>query len=456
MRTRVMIAVLTLIGVAGLFLAGLAIGRSTAPPSPAVNRLALAPAGADCWELLKNATRVYMDGCDGGPGPSPTTPPTAPPATPTRGRGTATPGATGTPPPTATAGPATATPTGQPPGHDLTAWHPAGVNYHHHGADPMTAHPAIAEWLETDEWGPFFAAVGHPWLSSPTENIIKHQGFTNLDEHDTGCGNSRQDPENCILAYLYQVHSFPVASEWLARVHSYKIVILVCEEEGEGPCDIVAFGGHQDYGERHAAYKRDVCALGDNPEYDEGDTANQAPYLANAGREGPNPNLFPRFRFWQSLTNPSIHYAFDPVPNRLLQSAWNDMPWSTASIDPMLCLNPEHDYFPCPDNSCIQNGTRYQVFDLRVFIEDFPRPFRGYVDVYGNPAPDCTAIGPTCAPIYIGPNVPAGNAMLLRQVDHGNPDAAPILIYGEGADLRPPGTYPLAAPAAEPVVEPYP
>lgn len=382
-----------------------------------------------------------------------------PGTTPTTGRVTATPGVTPTtgrvtptPGTTATPGPS---PTVIPPGdHDPTVWHEPGVLYHHHGADPFDTtqvHPEIVEWLQTHPWGPHFSRIGNLWESSPIENVGlwplgKHEGFINLSEVDTGCDpyNPTIYNGNCIRAYLYQIHALGNSAEFMARVHSWKAVLYVCGGiDGSGECGIVAFGGHHDYGERHSSYKKELCELGisdpsgtgGNPPYKANHTIDQPPYIAGAGSG-------PQYLFWNSQANPVIGYAFDPDVNNIFTTAWNHLPWSVPSKDGQLCSDPEHDYFPCPDGSCRNSHREFQVFTMVAHLEGVPRPFEGYLDVYGNLNHNCTSVGPLCVPFYVSETVPEGDAHINRLVRHGNPNEAPIMRYGEGATLLPPGMYP--------------
>lgn len=336
---------------------------------------------------------------------------------------------------TSTPGEPTPTPTSIVVGHDITLWHAPGVAGHQHGLDPQAAHPAIVEWLNTHPWGPLFSSIGHPWASSPVENLYpwplgKHEGHVNLGELATGCDQFNPGGDfqhgNCIESYLFQIHALGNAHEFRARFHSEKIVAWVCDKAGE-KCGIVATGGLADFGEAHAAYKKELCPLADNPPFDESATVNQPPYRTVNGSKR-------FFLFWSTLTNVSVEKFFDPVPNRLFQSAWNNRPFSVPSLED--CTDPSLDISHTnPEN----RNNVFQVFSLLLYIDQFPRPFEGYTDIHGNLSESCTAPSMVCVPLYIGADVPAGNATLNRPVMHGDPEAAPVQVYGADATLLPPG-----------------
>jgi len=369
-----------------------------------------------------------------------------PTATP-KARGTATPI-----PATATPFAPTLTPTGivvtstplpevtsTPFAHDVTLWHEPGVAGHQHGQNPFEAHPEIVAWLTSHPWGPLFSSIGHPWASSPVENLYpwplgKHEGHINLSENDTHCDQfdpgGKFNHGNCITAYLFQVHALGNAFEFRARKHSDKIVAWVCDKATGLQCGIVATGGLADYGERAASYKKTLCPLPDNPLYLGNDSLNQPPYVTVNGSKR-------YFVFWSNLLNVSMEKYFNPVPNRLFQAAWNQRPFSVPSLTD--CTDPSLDI----QHTNLENrNNTFQVFTLLLYIEDFPRPFEGYTDIHGNLSTTCTAPSAVCVPLYIGANVPAGNATLNRPVDMGNPEAAPIQVYGADVELLPPGTMP--------------
>lgn len=316
-----------------------------------------------------------------------------------------------------------------PPGdHDLFTWHEP-MDGHHHGANPLDVHPAITEWLETHPHGKLFSAIGHPWYSSPAENLPdpegKHWGFVNLAETDTGLDQGKlKGTASPIEAYIIQLHTLRTTHAYRVRIHSWKGVFLI---HGPGPAidRIVACGGWHDYGERHALYKRTLCPLPDNPPYPAKQTTDQPPYIAVAGTER-------KYVFWSSLTNPVIHPYFDAPPNQLCQVAWNERPWNAVSLDD--CTNMATDIMHDDPRN---RGMEFQVFTIKLRISDY-EPGEYYTDVNGK-LTQASAPGPNAVPLHIGPAVPRDDALLNRIVRHGDPDEAPILVYGADADLRMPG-----------------
>lgn len=336
-----------------------------------------------------------------------------------------TPTVTLTPPATPTTGPtATAQPTAEP-SHDTGVWHPPAEG-HHHGADPMSAHPDIVAFLQDN---PEFLSIGHPWLSSPIENVFadhgKHAGFKNLIESNISCTDPRGgmiDP--CITDYYYQVHSTGTAAESRVRIHSHKGVFRVCNFE-RTQCGIVATGGHADFSQLHSQYKTTVCPVpgfvDTLPEPYHGD---QPPYTAISGsRPG-------SFIFWNNQINPVVFQYYDPLPNRILQAAWSERAWSVpASGEGPECLDPAFDVMTGA------NATQFQVFTFNLKIRHMPRPFSGFTDVYGAIAPHCTESGAQCVPLYISAGVPFGEPRLNRVVDHGDPTDAPIQDFDNGHEF---------------------
>lgn len=356
------------------------------------------------------------------------------------------------PPPTAEPTPtisetptSTVTPTAEPDGHDTTQWHPPALG-HHHGSNPDDLHPDIVAWMDTHEYGPLFQGIGHPWESSPIENLFpitegKHEGWTLLAENDTGCdrfnpgGNFPNDL--CISAYAMWVHTVATAEAPRTQVHSWKAVLRVCEADGSEPCGIVALGGWHHFGEFHNSYKRTVCRVPGFPVYPPQYTADQPPYSSYRGGSA-------QFEFWNSNLNPvlsDVDFGTERPPNALLWSAWLVQAWESSSRDLSLCTDPAFDVAPCPDGSCEQNATRFQVFTIVASIDDFPRPFEGFVHRTGQINETCNAPGPDCIPLVIEASVPAGNATLNRPVMNLDPAAAPVLDFDpdDTAELWMPG-----------------
>ena len=323
-----------------------------------------------------------------------------------------------------------ATPTGAPtapplptqtpvPGvHNVIMWHPP--TDHHHGQNP--ADTIFADFV-ADFWT---TEIGNAWQTSAGENMYpdgKHAGFTNLYEANTGCTQFNNgggiSPGNCVKAYLMQVHTLGTGSTVRTRLHSNKLVALVCGVGGAPPCDFVGMGERTDYGQYHSAYKKSICwADPQNPiPMSAGSNVylNQPPYrtIIGSARYG---------IFWSSLINTLGRQFYDPDPSELYELAWNELnAWTTPDLAD--CYN------PAADHSVGGDGTRFQVFSMFLHIGDFPRPFDGFTDGYGRLNAACTEEGFDCIPLHIGANVPAGDAFFNRQVTHGDASVAPIQAY---------------------------
>lgn len=419
-----------ILGLITFLFAGLAGGVALEETNPQTFTLR----GARVTEVA----RVTPTPAQGRLTPSPTKP--LPSVTPTVGKPSETPAPTGTHTPGATNTPLpfpTVTPTSIVVGHDVTMWHAPGVAGHHHGANWTSAHPEIVKWLQEYKYGKLFTSIGNLWASSPIENLYpwpmgKHEGHINLIENNTNCDLGKMPPtpgQTCVKAYFFQPHVLGNAQEYRARIHSEKLVALVCDWETQTKCGVVATGGLVDYGQAHSLYKNFVCPLADNPPYPEKYSADLPPYRTVNGTSR-------QFMFWSSLTGPAIRQYFEVQPNNLLQVAWNNRPFSSPSLDD--CTDPGSDItFTNPEN---RNNT-FQVFFISLLIADLPRPFEGFTDLHGTVDKTCTAPSPVCVPLYIGAGVPPGNALLNRIVDMGDPEDAPILTFGDAnTPLNPPGT----------------
>lgn len=339
--------------------------------------------------------------------------------------------------------PPTDTPTAEPiPEHDVTAWHVPGIAFHHHGADPSSAHPDILAYLQEH---PEYGEIGHPWASSPTENVFpwpagKHEGWTLLVETNAPArgilGANQLDV--IVESYFIWIHDLGNAHEMRTRVHSWKGIFRVCDRATLTNCGLVASGGWQDFGERHSEYKRTGCILPDNPafppEYSVFGPAPQfaqAPYVAVSGT--------PRqWIYWNAAVNPVIE-PFLGHDHDLFVIGFSARPWETPAQDPTNCGLPEFDTAFCPAGGCANNKTQFQMFVLYLQLEDYPRPYQGFVDRWGAPVTGCTEVGLNCIPLTIGVGVPTGNANLNRHVRVSNNTYAPILNYDDGAELHMPG-----------------
>lgn len=413
-----------LVFMAGSFAGGVAI-EETNPETVTLLR------GARVTEVA----RVTPTTAQGRATVSPTVTKPAPTMTPTVTT-TPLPGVTNTPVATVTPLPfPTLTPTSIIVGHDVTTWHAPGVAGHHHGEQWQNAHPEIVKWLTQNEYGALFTSIGNVWTSSPIENLFpwplgKHEGHLNLVENDTHCDQFKQNDAglNCIKAYYFQPHVLGNAMEVRTQIHSHKLVALVCDYATQSICDIVATGGWVDYGEFHSQYKKTFCPQPNRPQYPSGLTTNQPPYVAIAGSDR-------KTAFWSSSTNPVIEKYFNPVPNQLLEVSWNNRPFSMPSLED--CTDPSLDLV---FNDKDSRNNIFQVFNIKLLIANLPRPFVGFTDRYGNVVGDCAVVSLDCIPLYIGAKVPVGDALLNRNTAHGDPEAAPLLIYGDDDTLLlPPG-----------------
>ena len=369
----------------------------------------------DCVQLYINGTLEYESSACTEVTPTPTPEDTVTP--------TPTPEPTSTPTPEPTATPESRS-------HDTSVWHEPSDHHHGHSPSGSEIHPAIADFFANHPFGPEFEKVGNSWLTSAAENEYpypgKHVGFTNLVELDTGCQTSARDGSSsgdCVQAYYLQVHTLGLAEALRTRLHSDKIVALVCSEIG-GQCDIVAMGGHADYGMMHSQYKDTICPDPDNPQLPS-DYEFQPPYRTV--------NLSARDAFlWSSNINAVVEPYYDPDPNRRLQIVWSERPWESPATGDA-CLDPAQDVVTGHD------GSEFQLFSILLNVNDLPRPFEGWTDVHGNVDPSCVETGPDCVPIYIGPDVPANSDFtLLRSVKIGDANAAPILDYS-ASSLEMPG-----------------
>ncbi len=433
-----------ILGLITFLFAGLAGGVALEETNPKTFTLR----GARVTEVA----RVTPTPAQGRLTPSPTKP--ALTSTPTVGKPSETPAPTGTNTPGATNTPLpfpTVTPTSIIVGHDVTECHKPGIAGHHHGLCWQDAPAPLLAWMNSNPLGGLFKTIGSLWPSSPIENIFpfpggKHDGFTNLSEANTHCNQFKLADLglNCIMAYYFQPHVQGNAGEVRTPVHSWKGLFWVCDYETQTQCDVVAMGGWVNFGEHHSQYKKTFCPQENRVQYPSQYTTDQPPYVAVAGSDR-------KTAFWSSITNPVIEKYFNPIPNQLMETAWNNRPFSMpASGDvnnngiydpgenPEVCADPSLDLHFDDVNS---RNNVFQVFFFRLFIAQYPRPYEGFTDRYGNEAKNCTAVSLDCIPLYIGPNTPQGDALLNRDVTHGDPEAAPIQVFGDAnTPLNPPGT----------------
>jgi hypothetical protein len=307
--------------------------------------------------------------------------------------------------------------------------------YHHHGADPATAHPALVEAMAT-YWN---YEIGSEWLSSPHENEFPtgaHAGFKNLVETGTDCPQLKPkgDDDLCVNAYLLQVHALGTNAHGLVPVHSYKAAMLVCDTATIDPasCGVVLTGGWHDYGLFHAPYKQYSCPAESGLDVPP-DRVFITPYVALATEHlSSGQNRI----FWNSTIAPVMYQYFQEqkgyIPNQGLNIVWSEVDaWDQVEGNSPACADPTQ-HMDSPDPA--HNGTGFQVFSLRF---DLPteRPFVGYTDRHGNVVEGCTATSLDCIPLVIGKNTPQGRVFLNRNV---GPSYAPILEFDNGEPLLPP------------------
>ncbi len=389
-----------------------------------VGGLAGAPSGYAEPLATREATRTPRPTREPRPTIQPTQEPTAEPTGEPTAEPTHEPNPTDEPPPA-----------GECSDHDVTKWHAPGC-WHHHGADPATAHPLLVEAM-AQYWT---QEIGSPWVSSHHENMFPdgaHAGFKNLVETDIGCPSFKFMPGDlCVNAYLLQVHALGTQAHGLVAVHSWKAAVLVCDgpEMDEDSCGVVLTGGWHDYGQLHAPYKSYSCKGPDSLDVPD-NRVFITPYTAlGTTHLSTGHNRI----FWNSQRSVVMDQYFlaqrGYIPNRGLTLAWAEMDaWDMVPLASAECANP--DAFT-DSTKATDNGTLFQVYDMRYVLPD-ERPFVGYTDRHGVIQPDgvCSEQGVDCVPLYISENVPQGRLRLNRNV---GPSHAPFLEFEDGTALKPP------------------
>lgn len=358
-----------------------------------------------------------------------------------------TPKPTGTPQPTleptSTPEPTTE-PTSTPeptPGHDTTACHGAETgDGHTHGFCVEDLPPgAIRDFLEAN---PLFAGVGQPWLSGPTENGYphtdgKHEGYKHLFQEFDTCYQFRVPSGQdylCLKAVWLQVHSMGTAHEVRAPGgrHSLTFVAEVCDA-AFAECGIVAGGEIEHYGEVHAQYKQFDCRdLEDGVEYPEPYHTDRPPYIANHGDRDFTSR--PARIFWSSLRGGEIVPYVGEV-NNLIQVAWSENAFELTSPEPALCAHPAFDriWAESTDEGFIN---QYVIWTVSIMIDDYPRPYTGFTNRDGFPAPECAEPSFSCIPLFISGAVPAGELRFNLPVANDTFDTPAGVI-----DITEPGVY---------------
>jgi hypothetical protein len=145
-------------------------------------------------------------------------------------------------------------------GHDSTVWHPlverhadgsiACTYTHHHGDDPSQLDALFDP--AGSLWGAPGHAIGYPWLSSPIENIEKHELFKIIVRVD----NPKPASGPWIRNFRSWTHSvgsgghIPGVSSkdgFQTPVHSFALEAEVCRADGV-TCGTLQIGGLQDIG----------------------------------------------------------------------------------------------------------------------------------------------------------------------------------------------------------------
>lgn len=350
--------------------------------------------------------------------------PTQPSATATQKPSGRTPSPT-LPQPTATVTPApfTSTPTTAPgtPSATVTAivgnpcqdWHPFGfdpfnpsLEFHTHGYDPCQFIDIFGEPLQT--YLTQNGICGYP-KSGPLE---EHDGCVWLYVHLDQCElfvsdlDNLPDPVGCPSDLLIRVHTRGDQAHGSKRFHSEVAFVRGCDDKF-GTCGIAMMMQPQaDYGPVMNNYKEKVCHLPGEPTDGLGNVitdVNQPPYHghqrpAARGEDKPafwNPLEVLASEIWSSLRIAANEKFYPNDPNPLVQVAWT--------------LMDAREYFVCggePVKAANNDATRFMFFTLKVQNLPEARPFTGFSDFYGHPAPDCTAESALCFPLYVSEGFP--------------------------------------------------
>lgn len=366
----------------------------------------------------------------GGPSLTPTltktnTPSPTPSSTPTL------PGATNTLTPTPIPGTFTPTPIS---GDPCFEWHPYGVDLRHPSLPPHTHGWNPCDFIdifggeggELDKYLTAHGISGYP-LSSALE---EHEGlvwlYTHLDQCELFVSDldNLPNPVGCPTDILIRVHTNGTQAHGSKRFHSEVVFVRGCDKSFS-QCDYTMIMHPQiDYGVLFNPYKQSICHISGEPTDSEGNVItdlNQPPYRGlqpPAFRGEDPPSFWSPFEvlaseIWSSLRIEANSDFYPNDPNALVQATWT--------------LMDSRQYFVCggdPIQAAQNNATRFMHFTLK--IQDLPeaRPFSGFTDFYGKPADNCTTEGPTCFPIYVGPNFPAYPVWFNFPVlqNGGNPD----------------------------------
>lgn len=432
-KTAAMKGIICLLLVA-LVLSGAAIWHLTRQPAgelaspvpqvlvagPGVELLAGGEDGSDCVEvrIMDGLVEYRGTACTTAPTPTPTSLPDVTPS-----------------------------PTPLPGDHDDTAWHPLTEEFaHHHGVNPADYAGIFGDTLTNylDEYG----SISYPW-QTPNENAVKHTGYIWLyTQAEDGCEHYKQTGKtdaNCVTDVLVQVHSIGTPMATITRNHSFVLFARICDLETQTQCGVVMTGGWHDYGFLHCPYKGAHCPLETDPaEISEEEfmavIRHQPPYRTNHPMLGGPPNAPEIVQFWSSFRpNPTVADLYPHQPNWMAGLAWSSHDaWGLMNPD-----DPHNSPLYCPDGSCHLNHSRFQIFAVELY--DLPAgPFTGWTNRWGHLVEGCNTAGLDCVPFVVTAGMPAGDALLNRQVDHGNPNAAPILEFDNGMGwLLPPDMPPM-------------
>lgn len=269
----------------------------------------------------------------------------------------------------------------------------------------------IKSWIADNMW---VYDIDNVVKSSPSENLYpypvgKHVGFKFLYTEFPTCqqysGGVNMPGNGCIKAIWVRIHSLGTAEAMRTpgNTHSFMMIAEVCDA-GFNTCDVVQIAENEFYGEIHAIYKKEGCynvpgGIEYAPKYSINHGAGaqaQPPYVAT------RTSLFDQ-AFWSSLTNQGL-LGIDV--NNLLNVAWMERMFENPNTDPNLCADPAQDLLHFTStNEGFLNQYAFETIDIN--IDGYPRPFDGFTDPDGHPAPGCSAPSSSCYPIHIGSNVPA-------------------------------------------------
>lgn len=277
----------------------------------------------------------------------------------------------------------------------------------------------------------------------------KHDGMTGLYWQFDECMQGRLHAPGCIKEIFAWVHTMGIAEELYLPVtpnsrgqeHSTKLLAWVCDTATMSQCGIVAAGQISFFGECHARYKDSYCeALEGGVRYPDAYHVVQPPYSAYQRSQGSQDPNAPVGLLWSSLTNSLMWSVLDPDPNNLIQLTFAELVFESVNPDPALAGDPDHDVVHCASSDDGCRVKEFGLYTVKLLIEDYTeRPFSGFTDRDGNPAPDCATAGFNCIPLIIGEGVPQGDVLFNRTVLQIRNDPMRLILSEPGIHM--PGTY---------------